>query len=293
MKRSLFSGVKWVTLLLVTLLFSSCTMVDIVLGARYASMPQSPMGIERVIDQVMLQGGTTQTSSSGEAPSAPSPHRMGNTYKVFEKQASQRHRDESVLDQLLAQAQRKYPGEAVNIRSATETYRHLGTTSERQTVQKRRQDGSTYTDYVTYYRAQFQIYYVAEVVVAEPMPAPPTLSVELPLVGVTRADLYRRAHNWLTDTKSNVARIEKADLDLGRIQGEYTIVISQGQTYAITSTFTIDVHDERADIKLTNPRLQRSGSRQTEPIFLQSIADRVKTEMGVFSEELKNTVTSR
>jgi len=241
----------------------------------------------------VLEGGVTQSSSSGQAPSTPSSHRMGNTYKVFEKQASERHRDESILDQLLAQEQQRYPGEAINIRNGTEAYQHLGTTTERQAVTKKRQDGSTYTDYVTYYYAQFQVYYVADVVVAEPMPAPPTLSVELPLVGISRADLYRRAHNWLTDTKSNETRIEKADLDLGRIQGEYVMIITQGQTYAITSTFTIDVHDERADISFKNPRLRRSGGRQDEPIFLQSIADKVKTEMGVFSETLKNVVSAR
>ena len=289
MKRKLLNLIMCTILSSMAILLNSCAMAEITLGAKYQRMPSGQSGSERVIDKVAMNGQTTSTSSREGTPSAPSPQRLGGTYKVLEKQGSQRHRHETILDQLLGQAQRNYPNEAIDIRNATMRYRHIGSRTERGSYKNR--EGQTIHFSTNY--SDFQIFYDADVIIAEPVPHPPSHSVEIPLIGVSRADLYRRAHNWLTDTQGNAVRISLADFDRGRLQGEYDIVITHGLTYLITSTFTIDVHDERADIRFENPRLQRNSSRQFEPIFLQSIANRVQTEMGIFSENLKHSTSSR
>lgn len=289
MKRKLLNLTIYTILLFVAVLLNSCTMVPIVLDARYQRMPSPRAEGERVIDEVVLSGKVYESNSKDGYPSTPSPKRMGNTYNVFEKQGSQRHRDESILDQLLNKARQMYPNEAIDIRNATEGAERVNTRTESGSFTNKDGQTTRWTSYI----AKFQTYYIAEIVIAEPIPQPPSHSVEIPLIGVSRADLYRRAYNWLTDTKSDAVRIVIDDFDRGRLQGEYDIVITHGLTYLITSTFTIDVHDERADIRFEKPRLRRHRSRQDEPIFLQSIANKVQTEMGVFSEDLKHSTSSR
>ncbi|MCL2689468.1 MAG: hypothetical protein FWE57_06440 [Chitinispirillia bacterium] len=262
-------------------LLNSCAMVPIHLGAKYQRMALGPTGSERAIDRVELSGDFFQLSGSNGYPPTPSPKRMGASYSVFEREASQRHRDEVILNRLLNEAQRMYPNEAIDIRNATERAKRIGTRTSSGTV-----NDKVYTSYIS----QFRTYYTAEIVIAEPMPHPPSHTIEIPLIGVSRDDLYRRAHNLLI--KDAAVRIAIADFHLGRLQGEYNIVITHGLTYLITSAFTIDIHDERAYIRFENPRLRRDGSRQDEPIFLQSIANRVQTEMGVFSENLKRRTSS-
>ena len=179
---------------------------------------------------------------------------------------------------------------------------------------------------------------VSDVVTTEPMPSPVSHSEIIDVAGegaigtitasdgsvlgqisiahVTRGDLYRRAHNWLTDEARNVT-IQTADLGLGRISGRYFFTVTRGDIYLISSTFTIDVHDARAQIRFENTILQRPiGSvlpirvgnavvqrdsilfegrrfvRDGEAIFLQSIADLAHAELVIFTNTLISRITS-
>jgi hypothetical protein len=266
----------------VLLFLISCAMVDITLGARYQKMPQQLTGGERVIDQVILEGQVKESSNG-----TPSSVRIGTPYRVLESRGSERHHDEYTLDRLLNVAQKKFPNEAIDIRNATKNYRYLGS---------RTQNMPSGDKVISVTTTTYQEYYTANVVTSDPMPNPVTYSVNIPLIGLTRGDLYRRADNWLDDRKYNdnkaVAgvRIQRADFDVGRIKGEYVFYTDQG--YIIISNFTIDVHDEKAEVSFENTRLQRKVSGTEEPIFLQSIANSAEIELKGFSENLKTHMSS-
>ena len=290
MKRRLFGLTSGITLVFVAVLLNSCTMVPVVIDPKYRGMIMSPTGSERVIDQVTLSSDkVVEREGSDGYPSTPSNVLLGMPYRAFEsKKGPERHRDEAVLDKLRNSAKEKYPNEAVDIRRAIMAYK-------KDNQWTRRSDGG----YTRYY-AQFSAYYVADVVIAESIPEPVTHSLELSLADVSRADLYRRIANWLDDKKyiedGTVAGVRlETDLasgvDLGRIKGDYVFFISLDHNYIITSSFTIDVHDEKAEISFKNTYMQMNRRGDEEPIILQSVANAAKAEIVSFSEKLKNSVT--
>ena len=294
MKRRLFGLTSGITLVFVAVLLNSCTMVPVVIDPKYREMIRPPIGSERVIDQVTLSSDkVVERNSSDGYPSAPSNVSLGMPYNAFEsKKGPKRHRDEAVLDKLSNSAKEMYPNEAVDIRKASIVYK-------KGYQWTRSAEGANGRVFTTYY-AQFPAYYVADVVIAESIPEPVTHSLELSLADVSRADLYRRIANWLADEKyvedGTVAGVRlETDLasgvDLGRIKGDYIFFVSLDHNYIITSTFTIDVHDEKAEISFKNTYMQMSRRGDEEPIILQSVANAAKTEIVSFSERLKNSVT--
>jgi len=150
-------------------------------------------------------------------------------------------------------------------------------------------------------------YHFAYVVTPDPMPQPvahsDTITVtpagggtitasdgsiigHISVAQVTRADLYRRAHNWLTDVQTDRAQIQSADINLGRITGTYTFVVWSGLNYIINSNFIIDVHDASAQIRFENTVQHRSEASPAEPILLQSVANMAHAELVTFSDAL-------
>jgi hypothetical protein len=281
MKRRLFGLTSGITLVFVAVLLNSCTMVPVVIDPKYRGMIGRPGGSERVIDQVMVEG----VDDKEYVRQPPSNGPMGAMYQVLEsKKGPERHKHEVMLDELLNGAKELYPSETVSIKNATNRYSC---------------SISSRTTNFDYYRCR--VFHVADIVVAEPMPEPVTYSVELSLADVSRADLYRRIANWLADKKyvedGTVAGVRlETDLasgvDLGRIKGDYIFYLTSGQKiYVITSSFTIDVHDDKAEMSFKNTRLQRERGGDEEQIFLQSIANAAQAELVSFSDKLRGSVT--
>jgi len=270
MKRNLFSLIG-VTLAFAAVLLNSCVMaVPMVLGAKYMSMISSPRNDERIIGRVSLDGETSDYWRGG----CPGEISLDTLYVDPDRQPN-RNPNEVILDQLQSKAQGLYQDEEVEIRNAIKNYKFI----------KRNGSG----DNIHY---TCQEIYTANIVNAKPMPDPVTYSVELSLADVSRADLYRRIDNWLDDKKfaeeSDDAvgiRIERADFDVGRIRGDYVFYVSLAHgNYRITSAFTIDVHDEKAEMSFTNTRLIEGA------IFLQSIANAAQSELVRFCDNLRTSV---
>lgn len=256
----------------------SCAMVDLPLDENYRRMLQQRQGGEHEVGTISVLTGnemalTGQVSREFRPLSA---HRVS----VPESQAATRkHPAAEQLDLLLAEARRQFPNDQVELRNPTAGYQRTGS---RQVGPQ----GQTQTQNL--YRRELR----AVVVSTLPMPAPVTHSADISLQGRTRADTYRRAHNYLTDTNHRQAaenidfqaiEFQQADIDLGRIRGTYTFVVVSGRSYRISSTFTIDIHDARASISFaeTNP-----------PIFLQSVAELAKQELERFTTALVSSITS-
>lgn len=159
---------------------------------------------------------------------------MGDSYRVSERRKFERHRQEPILDQLLNQATGRYQNETVAIKNARIVRNNHPNIS-----------------------------YSAEIITTEPMPQPVTHSADISLAGVTRADLYRRIDNWFDDRRYNERReagilYHRRDFDVGRIRGFYIFSIPHsGRNYTIVSSFTIDVHDARAQISFPDTMLIR------------------------------------
>ena len=212
---------------------------------------------------------------------------MGAPYEAYE--STTRHKDEPILDQFLNEAKRRYPNDTVTIRSATLVrYVHLNP-KQRQVTEHPSGRIITYTSY------DCHPYYTADVAIAEPMPQLITYTNNITLEGQSRNDLYRRVNREFEDFRQPSARIEvqTADFDLGRIRGRYIFTEKTVQTYIITAPFTVDVLDGSAQIRFENPSLQRSSGSREEPIFLQSTADLVRSELVTFANNLISKITSR
>jgi hypothetical protein len=117
---------------------------------------------------------------------------------------------------------------------------------------------------------------------------------------ITRADLYRRAHNYLTDANHRTAganvdfqtiTFETTDMDLGRIRGKYAfLVVYGGQRYRVTSTFTIDIHDAQARIRFDDTVINRRDG--TLATHIQSVVDSARVDIVRFTDNLISSITS-
>jgi hypothetical protein len=304
---------NYIVLIFAVLLLVSCATVTHTTGAldtKYHPMLEELAPGERTIGSVSFHHGrrfwypplhnyqhTRQISTVARTRIVRGPDAWG------QKDSHQNHPSASSLDRLIELARVQFPGEGVVLRKTIENCRHSNIVRDGQNL------------------IQCEIYYVADIVVNQPMPRPvlhladisisqtaagQVVSVDGSVIGqisiaaMSRADLYRRAHNFLTDTNHRTARenvdfqtitFDQADIDLGRIRGVYTFIVERGQQYRITSTFTIDVHDARAQIRFEDVELRRPGSNRTEPIFLQSIADLVKAELERFTGNMISSIT--
>jgi len=291
--------------------------VPVNLGADYQGYLQQKIGNERIIDVVSVRGSASFVCRDGQHAITPQ-QVLGATYQVTdpsappktgfaaffssstEQRRSDKHDHEPVLDQLLNEAKRHYPSEIVTIRNAR-TSGHYPTKQRQEEYSEsvKGSDGRYYS--VTKTRSVWDCFpvYVADVITTEPMPQPVTHEEKFVKPGSTRNDIYRVARNWIDDnTQRRRLKIDSEDFDRGRIRGTVTCATRTDQTYIVTSVYTIDVYDERVEVRFTDTVLQRTDpSLQTagkpEPIFLQSIADATSAELTDFSTTLRSYVLSR
>jgi len=292
MTRNLFRFAKCTTLLFVVYLLSSCSTIQ--LAERYQGMVVPVGSGERIIDRVLILRANQCTDDTRRNHP---PMRLGGDATVI---GDGRHPHEVGLRSLMAEAQRRFPNEQIAVRDARRYHFH----------NNHRREGQGQTTWIAF---DCHLRYIAYVVTAEPMPAPVTHSEtitvtegqvgnivasdgsvlgQISFAQVTRGDLYRRAHNWLTDANPRgTVEIVSAQFDLGRITGRYVFTIANGGiTYSISSFFTIDVHDARAQIRFENTVLRRGGA--PEPIFLQSFANIAHAELVTFTDALISRITS-
>ena len=307
----------YTTIFVMILTLISCATVDININPIYQGMIQQRQNGERLIDMIIVEevcSGYCNHSISDFFTRYDRHYNgnMGAKYPVPESKGSERHRDEKVIDQMLAKAKSLYPVDTVEIKNASANFNSF----------TKRDIGGNVLEYT-------RVVYSAEVVTTEPMPEPVThsanisisqnqggslLSVDGAVIGqvslasISRADLYRRAHNYLTDTNHRMSNANaefqtvqfiQTDIDLGRIRGIYTFQLELGQKYRITSTFTIDVHDSGSQIQFADTNLQRwsgVGNIKTigrpEPVFLQSIANLAQAEIFRFTNDLVTSITN-
>jgi hypothetical protein len=208
-----------VVFILLILSLTSCS-VNINLSDIYKPMINQPANNERVIGNVSVTWEAMRTSRCHH-------ERCDVTWRlpvtVFAALGTEKHYAEPFMDQLLIQARALYPNENVSLRNASLS--HSVTAA-----------GCT-------------PYFFADVITTQPMPSYVThtanisisqtqggniLSVDGSVIGqvairsITREDLYRRAHNYLTDTNhratsQNAERqtviFQQTDMGLGRIRG--------------------------------------------------------------------------
>jgi len=311
-KRNLphiITAASFVVFIVLGLACATTPRVDVELGAEYQKYLLSPTGNERVIDSTGgVRGSSSFVCRDGQHAVTPA-QRLGIAYQLggnlttrnnaaaaeTEAPPSERHRHEPIFDQLLAEAKRQYPSEVVEIRNAR-TGGHIPTNARQEEYSEsvRRSDG-TYTS-VTRTRMVWDcfLYYTADIITTEPMPDPVTHSENFTMPGATRADIYRRAINWIEDNaQRRRITVASQDIDRGRIRGTITISARADQTYSVTSTYTIDVYDARVEIRFEDTVLRRQSGGGTERIFLQSIADAAQAEIVDFSTTLRSYILSR
>ncbi|MDR0518099.1 MAG: hypothetical protein LBH25_13760 [Fibromonadaceae bacterium] len=295
-----------ITLLIVVFLLSSCATTSITLSEEYRSKVRKENQPERIIDRVILYTGKYGLHREPQNwfrdcnSVSTSPETMGSDYTVLGENAKERHRDERILDSLFNVVKEEYPDDEVDIRDATSQYKYISFLGLGGGCQR---------------------IYFADVVSTEPMPAPVTHSVELPVEG-NKDDAYKRVDTWFDDrkydeNKTNVGvKIQRADPATRRISGDYIFLINYGKnSYKITSAFNIDIwNDKPALLSFKSSLMERNvgkiddkdtqsaetniiskktdDKKGSEPIFLQSIANLVKAELIRFSEELKSGVTN-
>ena len=233
--------------LAIGMLTASCvTMVPIELSGDYRSMLLSPAGNERVIDRVSINRVIPELADRrcfGDCR----PRSVGATYQVPENRAAERHVSELVLNQAINEARRRFPNEAVNIRNASIS--RTQHSDPQQVVFRRHVQGDRrWNEYRTAWICTPNLITV-DITTTEPMPQPvshsDTITVtpagggtitasdgsiigHIAMTQVTRGDLYRRAHNWLTDNNPRGSvEIQGANFDLGRITGQYCIAYAE------------------------------------------------------------------
>jgi hypothetical protein len=269
------------------------------LNDYYRKMLQSPAGNERVFDSVKIEG--TATFNTINSPyTITQNQRLSVTKSV--PQGTQRHPDEAILDRLLNEAKRQYPREELDIRNAKTdgyTVKSTGTENYQEAVNV---NGTT--QYVTKTRNVYTcvLIYVADVITTQPMPGPVAHSENFTMPGLTRADIYRRASNWIDDNKTRRRIIlESSNFDVGRLRGTISCAAIADQTYRVISTFTIDIYDARAEIRFFDTVIQRADRNDPtmktflapEQVFLQSIADAALAEIVDFSTTLRSYIVSQ
>ena len=283
---------------------------QIELGENYRKYLQPPSGNERAIDSVGLRG-TTSFECRDSSHKVTPLQQLGATYqlggqlttksKAEEATApSERHRHESVLEQLLNQVKKQYPNETVDMRSAR-TGRHIPTNPRTEEYEDRVQNSDGSYSYVTRRRTIWDCfpYYVASVITTEPMPQPVTHSENFTMPGLTRNDIYRSTRNWLDDnTQRRGITVQSENFDRGRITGTVRCFAKTDRTYIVTSTYTIDVYDARVEMKFTDTILQRTDPAgqyvgNPESIFLKSIAEAAQKELVDFATSLRSFILAR
>lgn len=312
MKRNVKFLFGFVILILFSSTCASTPMETIEINERYRGMLSTTVGTERGIDTVSVRGSTSFVCRDPQHNVTPQ-QILGTSYQVsvgepqsgflsaifstpVSQRSADRHDHEPIIDQLLNEARRQYPRENVNIRNAR-TGGHIPSNPRREEYQEsiRNNDGS-YSN-VTRTRMVWDCFpnYVADVVVTQPMPQAVTHSLDISASGVSREDIFRRAHNWLTDTQRiQIPTAEAANmLALGRIQASHTFRVTLDHTYIIVSDFTIDVHDSRAVINFSRARMQTARPLTGNDIFLQSIANAAQAELVSFSNTLRAHITTR
>jgi hypothetical protein len=303
--------VSFVVFIVLGLACATTPTAQIELGENYRKYLLQPSGNERAFDVVMVRGNTSfvcydQRHAVTPAQALGATYQLGGELTTKSKAAetkappSERHRHEPIFDRLLNEAKRQYPNETVDIRNAkTSGHYPTNTRYETYTESVKNSDGS----YSSVERTRtiwdcFPVY-SASIITTQPMPQPVTHSEDFKMPGATRADINRRALNWLEDnTQRRRIKIESQDFDRGRIKGTVTCVARADNTYIVTSNYTIDVYDARVEMRFTDTMLQRTDPAQQrtgnpEPIFLQSIADAAKAELVDFATSLRSYIISR
>jgi hypothetical protein len=306
------AGISLVILIVLGLACSTTPSAQIELSPSYKEYLSSPAGNERAFDAVRVRG-TTSFQCRDQSHSVASGQVLGSTYKLGGEMVvsgtaeakkteipTERHRHEVIFEQLLSEAQKQYPNEKVNIRSA-KTVGHNSTNYRLETYSEsvRGSDGRYYSVQRT--RPIWDCYpvYEASVITTEPMPPPVAHTDNFTVPGATRNDIYRRTINWLEDNKTRRRiTVESADMERGRIKGTVICATRADQTYIITSNYTIDVYDARVEMKFEDTVLQRTDPAQqrigrAEQIFLKSVADKAMAELVDFSTTLKSSIQSR
>lgn len=279
---------------------ASTPQTTVELNQRYLGMTQAPASGERIIHRGISVNGNSSVCRN--ADHRVSVQRMGSSYQVREDRVPDRHQHEPILDQLLVVARNTFPPALVseiNIRNASiGGNRHVNPRLEEYQESVRNSAGQFVS--VTRTRTIWDCFtfFTADIVTNEPMPETVTHSVDLTVAGVSRADLYRRVDNYFDDRRYSEAnslgiRITRTDFDVGRIRGEFIYTIPSIGSYRITSAFTIDVHDSRAEIRFTDTMMQRAVGSSSEPVFLQSIADAAQEELVNFTNSLRSYISTR
>jgi len=299
-RKSLFLFTKCISLIMVVYLLNSCATVQ--LCEQYRCMLQQRHANERVIGNVMLHAVRVDLPGVRCDRGLPGQDIIDLVFL-----APARHPSEPILDRLLNEAQRRFPNEQIALRDARYVCRGVYSFVADVVTTEPMPQAVAHSEIITVTEGQ-----IGNIIASDG-----SVLGQISFAQVTRGDLYRRAHNWLTDTARNVA-IQTADLGLGRIIGRYSFTVTTGgDIYLISSTFTIDIHDARAQIQFEEAVLQRPFDsvlpiivgnftrerdhtvfegrtfvRDNEPIFLQSIANLAQVELACFTNALISRITS-
>jgi len=267
------------SLIFTALLVSCVTMVPVNLSDRHRGMVASPAGGERIIDRVWIQTPNPVARHPQDTP--PQEHRLGAPRNVPEDRVHQGHPDAQLLDGLASRAQAMYPNEAITIRNASRTFQLAGTEPRTEVLS----GGVTRT--IHYNR--FNVWVFADIVTTEPAPQPISTISNIPMDGQTAADIFRQAVFHLERDRS--VHIDVAQEGLRRIMGRYTFPLSPNQI--ITAQLEVIVLDGSAQVRFHDVTLQRSQQARSEPIFLQSIADRAHAELTNFTNTMISAIAVR
>lgn len=188
MKKTLFSLMQYLTLVLVVSLLNSCGVMSLYISEEYQIKLNQPTGSEEIIGRVAVEGEVWETlvESTNYTPTNPPPSTpMGSGMRVnvtmdgryymikryipelniLERQEIKRHPHEDILDELFNEAQKSFPNENIDIRNATEGYRYIGTGKTRRKKEDSR--GNIREVEVPIY--QFRIIYYADIVKITPL----------------------------------------------------------------------------------------------------------------------------
>jgi len=132
MKKKLFNLMKYFTLLLIAFILNSCGVITLHISEEYQTKLHPPAESEQVIGRVTLEGRVWE-SPIGEVytprnppPSKPMGKPMSTSIDIHGRPEFKRHLDEDILDELLDEAQNRFPNEIIDIRNATKGYRYIG-----------------------------------------------------------------------------------------------------------------------------------------------------------------------
>ena len=270
--------------------------VQVNLSESYRLMVSQPTGNERPIDIVTFNGNSKVCREQHSV----TPYALGASYYEREDRASGKHRDESIIDQLLSEANRLYPSENISIRNARVAgNQHINTRYETLIENYRDSYGQMQSRQIQRPVWDCYLVYIANVITNEPMPQPVTHSENFTMPGLSRNDIYRSARNWLDDnTQRRGITVQSENFDRGRITGTVRCYARTDRTYIVTSSYIIDVYDARVEMRFADTILQRVNTSgqfagNPEQIFLQSIADAAKEELVDFATSLRSFILSR